>query len=504
MSLQIYNTLTRSLEPFEPLDPDLVRIYNCGPTVYGDMHIGHAKPYVSFDIVVRWLRHLYGPDRVLYVMNITDVGHLVDDAEEGDDKIEAQARRENRSPYEIAAHYEANFWRDMDLLNCRRPDRTPHATDFVRQQIQMAATLIERGVAYESNGSVYFDVDAWSKVEKGEGIVEYGALSNRKVEDQTGGERIGENREKRNQQDFALWKRAEENHFMQWYSPWGWGFPGWHLECSVMSTFYLGDTFDIHGGGIENQFPHHECEIAQSQAATGKPFVRYWMHNNMVNVDGKKMGKSIGNTSNVFDLVETYSPMALRFFIAQSHYRSPLEFDRDAIAAAGAGYERLRGTMLRLREHLGDGRSGENRLGGTDGGSTGSAEADRFLARFSAAMNDDFNTPVAIGHLFEAVSRLNILLNDGATVDGATLDEQLRAYERLLRFGFEEILGLEFPSTGAADGVTPALMEMVIELRKKARERKDFETADAIRDGLQAAGVVLEDGKEGTRWRIEN
>ena len=494
MQLHIYNTLTRRTEAFEPLDPDLIRIYNCGPTVYGDMHIGHAKPYVSFDVVVRWLRHLYGEDHVLYVMNITDVGHLVDDADEGEDKIEAQARRENRSPYEIAAYYEANFWRDMELLNCRRPDRVPHATDFIRQQIQMIEQLIERGVAYEANGSVYFDVDAWEKVEKGEGMVEYGGLSNRKVEDQMGGGRIGENPEKKNPQDFALWKRAEENHFMQWLSPWGWGFPGWHIECSVMSTFYLGDTFDIHGGGMENQFPHHECEIAQSQAATGKPFVRTWMHNNMVTVDGKKMGKSIGNTSNVFDLVRTYSPMALRFFIVQSHYRSQLEFDVEAIAAAGAGYERLRGTMSRLREELGGEPVGEEM---TEKG-IGSPEVDEILERFAAAMNDDFNTPVAIGHLFEGVSRANVLLN------AEEPDRNLvAAWYRLFDFAFSRILGLEFPAPAVSDGLTPALMSLVLELREQARERKDYQTADAIRDGLKEAGVVLEDQKGKTRWVLQ-
>ncbi len=494
MSLQIYNTLSRSLEPFEPLDPNLVRFYNCGPTVYGDMHIGHAKPYVSFDIVLRWLRHLYGEEGVIYVMNITDVGHLVSDADEGEDKIERQARRENRTPYEIAAHYEANFWRDMTALNCLMPDRIPHATDFIRQQIQAAERLIERGVAYESNGSVYFDVEAYEKLEMGEGMIPYGGLSNRRVEDQGGGERLAENLEKRSQNDFALWKRAEPEHFMQWYSPWGWGYPGWHLECSVMSTHYLGTTFDIHGGGMENQFPHHECEIAQSQAEHGKPFVRYWMHNNMVTVDGKKMGKSIGNVSNVHELLERFNPMALRFFIAQSHYRSPLEFDLEAIEAAGNGYDRLRSTINRLREKLGNDADDQALL---DDRSTGAEETDQILEAFSAAMNDDFNTPVAIARLFDGLSHLNTLLNS------ENPDRSLLAgFNRLYALTFESIIGLEFPDLQGTDALTPSLMDLVIELRREARERKDFATADTIRDRLKEAGVGLEDGKEGTRWEV--
>ena len=499
MSLRIYNTLSRTIEPFTPLDPELVRMYVCGPTVYGHMHIGHAKSYVSFDIVRRWLMHLYGAEGVLYVMNITDVGHLVDDAEEGEDKIENQARRENRSPYEIAAYYEESFWEDMRALNNAMPDRTPHATDFIRQQIRMIETLIAKGVAYEANGSVYFDVAAYDARAMGEGMIPYGGLSNRKIEDQASAGRIAENSEKKNQNDFALWKRAEESHFMQWYSPWGWGFPGWHIECSAMSSFYLGATFDIHGGGLENQFPHHECEIAQSQAVNDAPFVRYWMHHNMVNVGGQKMGKSLGNASNVKDLLATYTPMALRFFIAQSHYRSPLEFDVDAIVAARSGYDRLRGTLLRLRETLGAETSGAESTETIDHSSIDAhADAARIRDAFVAAMNDDINTPVAIGHLFEAVSEANKLMADGGADRTA-----LGAYDALLSFGFEQILGMTFPADEGKGGeLVDGLMEVLITLRREARERKDFATADAIRDRLADAGVVLEDGKEGTRWGL--
>ena len=491
MSLYIYNTLSRSKEEFIPIDPELVRMYVCGPTVYGHMHVGHAKSYISFDIVRRWLTHLYGDSGLLYVMNITDVGHLVSDGDEGEDKVEAQARRENRSPFEIAAYYEASFWEDMKALNCLMPDRIPHATDFVRQQIKMVEEVIAKGVAYEVNGSVYFDVDAWQKKEKGEGFIEYGGLSNRKIEEQTGGERIEANPEKKNPQDFALWKRADEEHFMQWLSPWGWGYPGWHLECSVMSSFYLGKTFDIHGGGIENQFPHHECEIAQSQAANDAPFVRYWMHHNMVNVDGQKMGKSFGNASNVKELIARIGGMPLRFFIAQSHYRSPLEFDLDAIAAAGSGYERLRGTILRLREITGAASDDEPVF-------KGHPEVEGIWTKFSDAMNDDFNSPVAIGHLFEGVSNVNKLLTSGSE-DRSLLE----AYNVLLTLGFENILGLTFDVEDGKGGVlTDDLMKLIIDLRNSARAERNFTVADKIRDWLKEAGVVLEDGKEGTRWSV--
>ncbi|MCB0712471.1 MAG: cysteine--tRNA ligase [Ignavibacteriae bacterium] len=490
MPLTIYNTLSRSKEEFHPIDPDLVRMYVCGPTVYGHMHIGHAKSYVSFDIVRRWLMHRYGQEGVLYVMNITDVGHLVGDGEEGEDKVEAQARRENRSPYEIAAYYEESFWDDMKDLNSLMPDRIPHATDFIRQQIKMTEELIAKGVAYESNGSVYFDVNAYQQQEKAEGMIPYGGLSNRKVEDQTGGERIEANPEKKNPQDFALWKRADEIHFMQWYSPWGWGYPGWHLECSVMSSFYLGKTFDIHGGGIENQFPHHECEIAQSQAVNDAPFVRYWMHHNMVNVSGQKMGKSLGNASNVKELIAEVGAMALRFFIAQSHYRSPLEYDPDAIVAAGSGFERLRGTITRLREVIGSDL--ETRVAGIDA----NPEVKEVFDKFSAAMDDDFNTPVAIGYLFEGVSNLNKLL--AANSQDRSL---LEAYNSLFTIAFEQVLGMDFSAEdGRGGALADDLMRLIIDLRANARETKDFATADQIRDALKDAGVVLEDGKDGTRW----
>ncbi len=491
MALHVYNTLTRQKEEFIPIDPELVRVYVCGPTVYGHAHVGHAKSYVSFDIVRRYLMHRYGPEHLLYVMNITDVGHLVSDADEGEDKVEVQARRENRSPYEIAAEYEESFWADMRRLNVLHPDRTPHATDFIRQQIMMVEKLIERGVAYEANGSVYFDVDAYQRLELDDtaGMIPYGGLSNRKVEDQESGGRIAANPEKRSPNDFALWKRADESHFMQWYSPWGWGFPGWHLECSAMSQFYLGATFDIHGGGVENKFPHHECEVAQSQAATGHPFVHYWMHNNLVTIGGRKMGKSLGNASSLQVLFEQYDPMAVRFFIAQSQYNSQLEFDQTAIASSQTGLEKLRGTMRRLDEAI-DGLA-RNGAGGAD--------APPFMERFFRAMDDDFNTPVALSAAFEGVAEVNRMLAAGDATPAT-----LRAYRAAFETAFEQILGITvFVSEEASAGaVTGDLVELLIGLRAEARARKDFATSDAIRDRLLGLGIALEDTKEGTRWTL--
>ncbi len=491
MSLRIYNTLTRSKEEFVPLDPNLIRMYRCGPTVYKHMHLGHAKSYVSFDMIRRYLIYLFGREHLLYVMNITDVGHLANDADEGEDKMEAQARRENRSPFEIAAEYEISWFEDFATLNILRPDRTPHATDFIRQQIEMIESLLQKGLAYHIRGSVYFDVAEYERRGVPDGCIPYGALSNRRSEEQQYGGRIALNDEKRAPQDFALWKKAEPEHFMQWYSPWGWGYPGWHIECSAMSQFYLGSTFDIHAGGLDNMFPHHECEIAQSQSANGAPFVRYWMHNNMMRIGGDKMGESSGNAMSLKSLFEKYDPMALRFFILQSHYRSPLDFNDEAIDAAATGLEKLRRTTERLREAAGR----------ADGGDTmQEMAAFPFMMSFFAAMDDDFNTPVALGALFEGVSEINKILAAGS-VDAALA----RAYESALRVAFDDILGLDLFAREAGGDLAIAgdLVNLLIDLRKEARARKDFATSDAIRDRLKALGVVLEDTKEGTRWTLE-
>ncbi|HVZ38101.1 MAG TPA: cysteine--tRNA ligase [Candidatus Kapabacteria bacterium] len=489
MSLRIYNTLSRTKEEFQPIDPNLIRMYRCGPTVYKHMHIGHAKSYISTDVVRRYLMHVYGAEHLIFVMNITDVGHLADDADEGEDKMEAQARRENRSPFEIAAYYEASWLEDLDRMNVLRPDRMPHATDFIRQQITTAELLLERGLAYVSNGSVYFDVAGYQQRELPEGFVPYGGLSNRRSEDQQYGGRIAENQEKRAPQDFALWKKAEPEHFMQWYSPWGWGYPGWHLECSVMARYYLGTTFDIHAGGLDNMFPHHECEIAQSQGAYDAPFVHYWMHVNMVRVNDAKMGGSAGNALNMKDLYKRYDPLALRFFILQSHYRSTLEFSLEAIEAAASGLDKLRKAIVRLRKVL---------LSVPANGAM--HEQPAFLSAFTDAMDDDFNTPVGLGALFEGVGQLNRMLES----DDRDLG-MLHAFADAFKLAFDDILGLDlFSRELEGEGeIAGDLMEIMIGLRQEARARKDFATSDAIRDRLKAVGVVLEDTKEGTRWVME-
>ena len=326
MPLHLYNTLTRKKEQFIPLEEGKVKMYVCGPTVYGLSHLGHAKTYVSFDVILRYLR--YCNYKVLYVQNITDVGHLTDDADEGEDKIVKQAKKDKLHPMQVVEMYTREYFADMDALNILRPDISPRATGHIPEQIEMVQQLIEKGFAYEVNGSVYFDV---SKDK------EYGKLSGRTLEEAESGTRVNVKSEKRNPADFALWKKAEPNHIMQWNSPWGKGFPGWHLECSAMSMKYLGETFDIHGGGMDNQFPHHECEIAQSECATQKPFVKYWLHNNLVTVNGKKMGKSLGNFITLKDIFKKYDPLVIRFFILQSHYRSTLDFSEQALEGAAKG-----------------------------------------------------------------------------------------------------------------------------------------------------------------------
>jgi len=356
MGLQLYNSLTRRLDEFKPINKDRVGIYVCGPTVYGHAHLGHAKSYVSFDVLVRYLRYL--GYNVTYVQNITDVGHLTDDADEGEDKIVKAARKEKKHPMALAEYYTRSYFEDMDKLNCVRPDISPRASGHIVEQIELVKTLLEKGYAYEVNGSVYFDVSKFK---------DYGKLSGRNVEEMEAGARVEVSPDKKNPADFAIWKKAEPNHIMQWPSPWGRGFPGWHLECSVMSTKYLGQPFDIHGGGMENKFPHHECEIAQSEAANGVPFVKYWLHNNMVTVDGQKMGKSLNNfitlkhafTGTHERLTRSYDPLAVRQLILNSHYRSPIDFSDAALFAAQSGYNKITETVRVVRKAISIARDGE-------------------------------------------------------------------------------------------------------------------------------------------------
>lgn len=493
--LYIYNTLTKTKELFLPIDKNLIRVYRCGPTVQGRMHIGHAKTYTAFDVVRRYLMHLYGKDNVLYVMNITDVGHLAGDSDDGEDKLQAQAMKENISAFEVAAKYEEMFLRDMASMNILPPDRLPHATQFVRQQIEMISTLIEKKYAYAtSDGSVYFDLEYYNQNLPFDSALRYGALSNRKTEEQESSGRINERDEKKSPQDFSLWKSASaDDHFMLWLSPWGWGYPGWHIECSAMSKFYLGNTFDIHIGGLDNMFPHHECEIAQSQAANGCEFVRYWMHNNMLNLSGQKMSKSLGNMENMEDLYKIYDPMAIRFFLVQSHYRSQSEFSHEAIEAANSGLQKLKGTIKRL-------------LFATGNSNETSAEIDfnsiqdlDFIRTFIDFMNDDFNTPNALGALFDAVSEVNKELDDKKNLD------KLEKYSLGLRFAFDSVLGLNiFDSSSAVNNnVSDKLMGIIAELRKSARENKDYSTSDFIRDELNKNGIELQDTKDGPRWQFK-
>ncbi|MEI8031805.1 MAG: cysteine--tRNA ligase [Chlorobiaceae bacterium] len=478
MSLFIYNSLSRTKEKFEPLHPEMVSVYVCGPTVYGHAHLGHAKSYVSFDVVVRWLRQ--SGQRVKYVQNITDVGHLTDDADEGEDKIMKQARLEKTDPMEISQFYTRSFYEDMDMLGVLRPNVAPAATAHIPEQIALIEALIKKGHAYEVNGNVYFRVDSFPG---------YGKLSGRTdPESRQSGSRVETRSEKRDPSDFALWKKAEEGHLMKWRSPWSTGYPGWHLECSAMSMKYLGETIDIHGGGMENKFPHHDCEIAQAEAATGKPYVRYWMHNNMVTIDGTKMGKSLKNSVNLKDIFRQTDPLVVRFFILQSHYRSPLDYSETAIKASATGLEKLRETLRRLKE---------SKPG------SGAFNVEPFRLRFIEAMDDDFNTPVAIAALFDLSKALNAamdsregILESGAGEAGA-----------FLTMAAEEVLGIIKTDGGSDERESKEtlkrldrVMEVLLGLRAEARQNREFALSDKIRDRLLDAGIEIKDTRDGVSW----
>ncbi|UCC21595.1 MAG: cysteine--tRNA ligase [Planctomycetota bacterium] len=490
MRLKLYNSLTRTKEEFKPLKKGVVGVYVCGPTVYGHAHLGHAKSYVGFDILVRYLRYLgYS---VTYVQNITDVGHLTDDADEGEDKVGEAARREKKHPMALAELYTRSYFEDMDRLNCVRPDISPRASGHIIEQIELVKTLLEKDYAYEVNGSVYFDVSKFA---------DYGKLSGRNVEDMQAGARVEISPDKKNPADFALWKKAEPNHIMQWPSPWGMGFPGWHLECSVMSMKYLGKTIDIHGGGLENQFPHHECEIAQSQAANDAQFVRYWLHNNMVTVDGQKMGKSLNNfitLKQAFSgahekLTKHYDPMAVRQLILNSHYRSPLDFSDAALFAAHSGHEKLTETVKAVRKRMLQAPNGpiETKL---------AKQLRQFRVKFEAAMNDDLNTSVALSVLFELARVANKLLDQNTT------DQTLSAIDALFGRLGDDVLGIvkHQYEEQVSDEVIDKLVRFWIQRRNQARRNKDFALADGTRAELDNIGIVLEDGPDGTttwRWK---
>ena len=490
MGLNVYNSLTRKKEEFKPLKKGRVGIYVCGPTVYGHAHLGHAKSYVSFDILVRYLRYLgYS---VTYVQNITDVGHLTDNADEGEDKVAEAAKKEKKHPMALAEFYTQSYFEDMDKLNCVRPDISPRASGHITEQIDLVKILLEKDCAYEVNGSVYFDVSKFA---------DYGKLSGRNVEEMQAGARVEVSPDKRAPVDFALWKKAEPSHIMQWPSPWGMGFPGWHLECSVMSMKYLGKTFDIHGGGLENQFPHHECEIAQAEAANDVQFVRYWIHHNMVTVDGKKMGKSLNNfitLKQAFSgaherLTRSYDPLAVRQLILNSHYRSPLDFSDAALFAAQSGYEKITETVKAVRKRMDAAKEGQ-------ADEKVSEQLEQLKEKFEAAMNDDLNTSVALSVIFELVRLSKELLEDGGT-----RPQSFNAVDNLFGRLGGDCLGIvkdQYPQTGAFDDeLVDKLVQSFIVHRNEARKNKEFAVADVIRDKLDEIGIVLEDKPEGTVWR---
>jgi cysteinyl-tRNA synthetase len=481
MTLQVYNMLTRKKEDFVPLVEGQVNMYVCGPTVYDHAHLGHAKTYVAFDVIARYLRHT--GHTVRYVQNITDVGHLLDT---GEDRIMKGARRERVEPMELVETYARSYFQDMDRLGVVRPDISPRASGHIPEQIEMIKKLLEKGHAYEVDGNVYYDVSSF------EG---YGKLSGRKIEELEAGVRVAVREEKHHPADFALWKRAEQEHILRWPSPWGWGYPGWHIECSAMSTKYLGETFDIHGGGIDNLFPHNECEIAQAEAATDQPFARYWLLAGTLTVNGVKMSKSLGNFLTLKDAFELYSPYALRFFVLSGHYRSPVDFSRDALLAAQRGVDRLHTAVWNVRQRLiGMGPSDTADL-------SYMSDLDTYRDRFIAAMDDDFNTAGALAAVFDFTRDVNTLINSGEPMSRGTLAGINRFYREL----GGEVLGLIPDDTDpkeAMSDLTPALMQILIDLRDAHRGNKEFAKADAIRDRLTLLGIVMEDHADGTTWRV--
>lgn len=491
MTLQLYNSLTRRTEEFVPLHDKRVGIYVCGPTVYGHAHLGHAKSYVSFDVLVRYLRYLHPDWSITYVQNITDVGHLTDDADAGEDKIAKAAVKEHKHPMALAEYYTRSYFEDMDKLNCVRPDISPRASGHIVEQIELVKTLLAKGFAYEVNGSVYFDVSKFP---------EYGKLSGRNTEEMMAGARVEVSPEKRNPVDFALWKKAEPNHIMQWPSPWGMGYPGWHLECSAMSTKYLGQPFDIHGGGMENKFPHHECEIAQSEAAHGVQFVRYWVHNNMVTVDGQKMGKSLGNfitLKQVFAgtherLTRAYEPLAVRQLVLNSHYRSPLDFSDAALFAAHSGHEKISEAVRALRKQIEAAPQGE-------ADKAVLTQLDQAKAKFEEAMNDDLNTSVALSVLFDLVRLTNNLLESGKT----TRETLAVVNQMFIELG-GDVLGIvkeSYPEDRSTTAEYQKLVDNLVAQRNLARDQKDYKTADKIRDILAHSDIILSDAVNVTIWK---
>ena len=493
--LYLYNTLARIKQPFRSITPERVGMYVCGPTVYGDGHLGHARPAITFDVLFRYLQHI--GYKVRYVRNITDVGHLEHDADEGEDKIAKKARLEQKEPMEVVQYYLNRYHKAMEALNVLPPSIEPHASGHIIEQIDYVQRILDAGYAYVSEGSVYFDVKKYAEK------FNYGILSGRNINEllDTTRELDGQS-EKRNACDFALWKKAAPEHIMHWPSPWSEGFPGWHLECSTMSEKYLGEEFDIHGGGLDLLFPHHECEIAQSCACKGHQTVHYWMHNNMITIDGKKMGKSYGNFITLDEffqgthakLTQAYSPMTIRFFILMAHYRSTVDFGNEALQSAEKGMKRMMegyASIARMKPVAADAQTAQ----------TAQTIAD-LEAKMYEAMNDDLTTPIVISNLYELVTLINKVIDGTTHIDAAGIEQAQRVFSTFLF----DILGMKDESVAGADNAkTDAFkgaVDLLLEVRAKAKANKDWATSDLIRNQLAALGFVVKDTKDGATWTI--
>lgn len=481
--LYIFNTLSRKKEKFEAINPPFAGMYVCGPTVYGDAHLGHARPGITFDMIYRYLLHL--GYKVRYVRNITDVGHLENDADEGEDKIAKKARLEQLEPMEIAQYFMNRYHLNMMQLNTLSPSIEPQASGHIPEQIELIRKIINAGFAYIVNGSVYFDISKYSKTNN------YGILSGRVINELLSNTRELEGQEeKRHPADFALWKKAQPEHIMRWQSEWSEGFPGWHLECSAMGAKYLGESFDIHGGGMDLLFPHHESEIAQSVAANGKAPVRYWIHNNMITINGQKMSKSLNNFITLNDLFtgkhpsldKAYSPMTIRFFILQAQYRSTLDFSNEALLAAEKGFKRMMQAYVTLMQLQASAKSSTN--------------IQVLINNCYEAMNDDFNSPIVIANVFEAVK----LINSAKDKKENLTEEDIKLLKKLYEVFIFEILGMRNEASADNNELTGELMNIILSLRKELKNKKDYQSADKIRTDLEKINITIKDTKEGTEW----
>ena len=488
-SLVVFNSLSGKKEPFKPIKQGYVGMYVCGPTVYSNVHLGNCRTFISFDLIYRYLKHL--GYKVRYVRNITDAGHLENDEDTGEDRIAKKARIEKIEPMEVVQYFTVDFHQILEKFNTLPPGIEPTATGHIIEQIELIKNILNEGLAYEVNGSVYFDVLKYNET------YNYGKLSGRKIEELIHNTRTLDGQsDKKNPQDFALWKKAESQHIMRWPSPWSDGFPGWHLECTAMSTKYLGEYFDIHGGGMDLKFPHHECEIAQAEAINKKPPVKYWLHANMLTLNGKKMAKSTGNNILPMDIFtgknnkfsKPYSPQVVRFFMLQAHYTSILDISQEALDASEKGYERLMESLNKLAKHK-------------PGDLIGKFDTDKWLKNCYAAMDDDFNSPILIAQLFEAVKFINLIIHEDHPINY----NQWEILNKMLPVFIHDILGIgvENKSSSLVKEKLNQTISLLIELRNKARVNKDFETSDQIRDQLKEYGIQLKDAKGATNFTLD-